>query len=174
MDNGYTKIPNDVLDAILTHGFNYTQLMIILYVLRKTAGWNKKKDSIAVSKIARDSGKQRTYISRVVSELEEMAVLKVERPRNGVPPKISINSPKQWKPVSSSIHVSSDIHVSSSDTNLYLPRYTPVSSSIQVPVSSKIHTKDTIKDTIIKDKEKKAFPDLEEDDELDLEGWEDA
>ena len=71
-DKGYTRIPNDVLDAILTHGFNYTQLMIVLYVLRKTAGWNKARDSVAVSQIAQKVGRSRKFVSKSVKELEDI------------------------------------------------------------------------------------------------------
>lgn len=172
MDNGYTKIPNDVLDAILTHGFNYTQLMIILYVLRKTAGWNKKKDSVSVSMVARKIGRRREYVSTLVRELEEAGVLKVSRPRNGVPPVVSVTSPKGWKPVKYIEHVKSIEHVNSTAQGLLNPVNTPVKYIEQVPVNSIAHTKDNIKDTYTKEKERKDSSPLEEEDELDLDGWE--
>lgn len=176
-DKGYTRIPNDVLDAILTHGFNYTQLMIVLYVLRKTAGWNKARDSVAVSQIAQKVGRSRKFVSKSVKELEDMKVLNVSRPRNGIPPVVSVNSPDKWKPVNSTSHGNCTSHVNSTSQNLRTTVHRGVNSTSQVPVNSTSHTKDNIKDTYTKERKKGGFTpqseELEPDDEYDLEGWED-
>ena len=47
--NNYTKINNDILDALIKANLNGTQLAISLFIYRKTIGWNKKTDNISLS-----------------------------------------------------------------------------------------------------------------------------
>lgn len=42
LDNGYTRIANELLDAIMLAGLTKHQLLIVMAVWRKTYGFNKK------------------------------------------------------------------------------------------------------------------------------------
>lgn len=92
----FVRIPQKMYAAILTYGFTSTQILVVLYVLRKTYGWGKTKDVIAISKIARDTNKKRQLISRTVSDLQKMNVLGVERDRSNVRPMMWVEDPENW------------------------------------------------------------------------------
>ena len=51
IDDGHTKIANELLDAIIGHDFSKRQLKILLFIMRKTYGWNKSEDDIARSQL---------------------------------------------------------------------------------------------------------------------------
>ena len=51
MDN-FTKFQNDIYDALLSYGFTRLQLLVVLYVIRKTDGWHKPAgDYISIRKM---------------------------------------------------------------------------------------------------------------------------
>jgi len=56
IDDGHTKIANELLDAIIGHEFSKRQLKILLLIMRKTYGWNKSEDDIARSQITESIG----------------------------------------------------------------------------------------------------------------------
>ncbi|WP_334468923.1 replication protein [Arsenophonus sp. PmNCSU2021_1] len=47
LEEGYTRISNNILEAILTAGLTQHQLLIVMAVLRKTYGYNKKIDWVS-------------------------------------------------------------------------------------------------------------------------------
>lgn len=48
-ENGYTSIANEIIEQLLKAGLNGTELAVILYVIRKTYGYQKKQDQISLS-----------------------------------------------------------------------------------------------------------------------------
>lgn len=68
-EDGFTKIANELLDAILRHNFSKRELNIVLAVIRKTYGFNKKMDDISLSQLAKITGIQPQHISTSVREL---------------------------------------------------------------------------------------------------------
>ena len=56
LENGYTKIANELLEALAKSRFDMCQWAIILWVLRNSYGWNKKEtDPVRVAQIVRDT-----------------------------------------------------------------------------------------------------------------------
>lgn len=47
LDNGYSRVANEILEATMASGLSETELCIILAVWRKTYGYNKKMDWIS-------------------------------------------------------------------------------------------------------------------------------
>ena len=45
----YTKIPNDYLEWLCTQNLESSDFRVILFVFRKTIGWNKESDKISIS-----------------------------------------------------------------------------------------------------------------------------
>lgn len=153
MDNGkgFTKIPNDLLTAIMTYKFTATQLIVVLYVLRQTIGWNKTRDIIAVSKIAKDVGRKRQLISRTVSDLEKLNVLCVERKCNGVKPMLWINDPENWdKPETVQFHVTTGFHETEKIQKVKPYSFRGETEQLHKSETEQFHTKDN-KDIYIKD-----------------------
>ncbi len=79
IDDGHTKIANELLDAIISHDFSKRQLKILLYVMRKTYGWNKPEDDISRSQILEATGMHNPHITKTIQELQEMNVLIVSQ-----------------------------------------------------------------------------------------------
>ena len=98
MDNGFTKIPNRLFDAILAYGFTETQLHVVLYIIRKTEGWNKPSDVISIAKMGKDIRKRRQHLSSVIADLEKMNVITVERSTNHwKSSSMCVNDPDDWE-----------------------------------------------------------------------------
>ena len=95
-DKGFVSVPNRLYMAIITYGFTQIQMIVVLHIVRKTYGWRKQKDRIAISVIAKELNKKRQLISRTVSDLQKLSVIGIERSRNGVPPVMWIQDPKNW------------------------------------------------------------------------------
>ena len=177
MDKGYTQFPNEIFDAILSCGLSRTQLIVLLYIIRKTNGWNKPEDQISISRMARDigRGKSRRWVSGAVNDLEKMGII-VSHGGNGKAKYFSIRPTGEWdEPVSNMTQVPesklTQVGCVETDTGGESElTQVPESKLTQVPVSKLTHTKDninTIKNNNTKDKDPDPFF---EDDEEGLEG----
>ncbi|WP_275365745.1 replication protein [Xenorhabdus bovienii] len=75
LEDGFTRIANDILDAVLLSGFNATQLHILIAIWRKTYGFNKKIDWIGNDQFERMTTKDSTKCSTAKNQLIKMKVL---------------------------------------------------------------------------------------------------
>ena len=68
--NGYTRVPNHILDALPQVGMNGTQHDICHILLRETYGWNRTERAISVGEMA-----QITHLSKrhIINQLDELA-----------------------------------------------------------------------------------------------------
>ena len=55
IENGYTRIANELYEKIYSTSFLASEFRIILCILRKTYGWNKKEDRISLSQFVRET-----------------------------------------------------------------------------------------------------------------------
>lgn len=83
VEDGYTKIANELLDAIIRHDFSKRELKIVLFVLRKTYGWNKKADVMSLSQILSGTGIERTHAAKSINALTDNKVLLKQPHHNG-------------------------------------------------------------------------------------------
>lgn len=79
--NGFAPIANELLDAFLAFGLNRTQIHIVLWVIRKTFGWNRKWTEFSWHAVARDLDMSR---SGVTTEGKKLLNSKICHVRNGV------------------------------------------------------------------------------------------
>lgn len=77
LENGYTPIANELLEAIYKTEFTATELKIILLVARCTYGFSRKEYTLSLSYIARGIGVSKRYVSSSVSKLIEDNVLRI-------------------------------------------------------------------------------------------------
>lgn len=176
MDN-YTKFPNDILEAIISRKLSSAQIVAILYIVRKVNGWGKPCDTISVSKMARESGYSRRTMINVISDLEKMGVINIERLGSGKLSEMSVADPKKWdQPVNWDSHVNSASLGSTLHTPVNSTSHPPVNCTSQEPVNPTSHTKERkiLKDTSQK-KDNLPPPQMtrEEQEEMfpDSEGW---
>ena len=79
-DKGYTKIPNKIIEAAVRSNFSALEWTALIYVARKTYGWNKESDTISVRKMAKDTGRDSRAMQRAVSKLEKAKVFMAVTP----------------------------------------------------------------------------------------------
>lgn len=95
IEEGFTRIANELYDAILEFGFTGRQLQVVLAVIRKTYGYNKKADDIGLSQFRDMIGMARQHVSKTIQELAAMNVLKVDHGKHAQ--HISLNKNyRQW------------------------------------------------------------------------------
>ena len=75
IENGYTRIANELLEALLLANLSKRQLLVAFAVIRQTYGFNRKSDRISGSQIAALTGLRRNHCSVAVAELTEMKIL---------------------------------------------------------------------------------------------------
>ncbi|MDT0176891.1 replication protein [Enterobacter sp. BRE11] len=75
IENGFTRIANELLEALVMADLTSRQLKVALSVMRKTYGFNKKEDRIADSQIAEMTGIHRTHVCNARNQLINMNIL---------------------------------------------------------------------------------------------------
>lgn len=85
-ENGYTKIANELLEAICKNpDINRGALGPVLYsIIRKTYGYQKKEDAISISQFVEMTGYSRRSVIYALQELEAKNVIFVKRHRGFV------------------------------------------------------------------------------------------
>jgi phage replication O-like protein O len=146
VEDGYTKIANELFQAIYGARFTITQLQIVLCVVRYTYGFNRKTWRLSSSFIASAIGRNQRNIQREINNLIDANVLIYEQASSTSCRKLGINKRyHNWK----------------------IETYgcTTVSDTAVAP-----YKKDNIKDNI-KEKEKKedSFSDSETDEGVSIE-----
>lgn len=135
--DNYTKFPNDILDAVIRHHFTASQMVVILYVIRKVNGWNKKSDAISINKMAKDTGYSRRWITDVVFDLEGLGVLEITHNGNGRLSEMKIANPKKWRKPVNCTSQGTVLHRGVNSTS-----QVDVNSTSQVPENCTSHTKE--------------------------------
>ena len=95
-ERGFTRIPNELYDAMLSQKLSITQERALLYVIRKTYGFNKREDMISISRMAEETGYSRRAMINAVHDLEKMGILKLQKTRSGLPTYMSVNDLSFW------------------------------------------------------------------------------
>ena len=75
LEDGYTRIANELLEAIIQYGFNKRDLTIMLAIIRKTYGYNKKTDDIATSQLAKATGITCNHVRETLKTLSAANVI---------------------------------------------------------------------------------------------------
>lgn len=156
VEDGHTRIANEILEHLMRLYLPANRWQVLLCVIRKTYGFNKKVDWIANFQIAEATGLVKSTVSRSLKQLEEQGLVN----RKGK----YIGFQKDWEKWKVSNAANSEPKVSSSANNEKLAvQLTKVSNpATQLAIlSTKVSnpfvtqkTKDTItKDTIQKTRE---------------------
>ena len=75
IDNGYTKIANEVIEALAKTRIPGECMQVLWTIFRKTYGWNKKEDMISFTQISQMTGIKRQHVSRAISKLIDMKIV---------------------------------------------------------------------------------------------------
>ena len=140
-ENGYTAIANELLEEMLKSEWSGQDFKVVLLVARKTYGFHKTEDFIALSQIQQLTGMSKVRCSQVVNRLQLMKILTVTENINGFTKKYKLNKNfDEWLTV-----------------NEFINRYRKTKQTVKVlrnrPLRKILTTKETItKETITKEK----------------------
>lgn len=68
-ENGYTKIANEIYDALIRHRIAGEARQVLDFIIRKTYGFNKKEDQIALSQFCNATGLTKAHICHSINYL---------------------------------------------------------------------------------------------------------
>ena len=75
LENGHTRIANEILDALMRTYISPNQWQILVCIVRKTYGYKKKVDYIANSQIQHATGLGKSVVCRALRELRERNII---------------------------------------------------------------------------------------------------
>lgn len=82
-ENGFTQIANELIEKLAGADLSGREFRILLVVMRKTWGWKKKADRIALSQIEGLTGIEKRHVSGLLARLVKRGFLKRGIPENG-------------------------------------------------------------------------------------------
>lgn len=156
LENGFTRIANELLDKIIEAGFSKRQSSILWAVIRKTYGYNKKTDDMTISQLATKTGMHRTHASRAFHELVDAGVLTCEKGRYGYVTGLN-KAVAEWR-VADSVRTktATPSTVPKQLQGAYQNSYTDRTKTATDPVPKQLHTKDNPQKTTPKDNSKRC------------------
>lgn len=148
LENGYTKIVNELLDALISAELLGSELQVCLFVIRKTYGYNKTEDEISLTQFEQALRKSRPTIVKAIKNLQLVNILKLVKRGNS---RISSNTYKLNKDYDSWKLVKIPELVKSKDTTSKVN----AKKLVKVPLHTKDNTKDNTKEIEKKEIQKK-------------------
>ncbi|EMH0084767.1 TPA: replication protein [Proteus mirabilis] len=79
LDNGYTRIANELLEAVMLANLTQHQLLVFFAIARKTYGYNKKSDWVGNEQLSKLTGMLPHKCSAAKSELVSRGILVAEK-----------------------------------------------------------------------------------------------
>jgi phage replication O-like protein O len=83
LENGYTKISNELLEAIIKIKIASNEKSILLAILRKTYGWGKKEDKISYTQLENLTGLNRSNVNKGIKALVAKMILVAKQQPSG-------------------------------------------------------------------------------------------
>lgn len=103
---GYMMVANDIWDAFCKSRFSGEEHQVIDVIMRKTWGFNKQQDHIALSQFVEMTGINKPNLVRAIKKLEDKNVIIVIKNDNRKGNLYSLNKQfTEWKPLSKKIIV---------------------------------------------------------------------
>ena len=75
IENGFTKIANELYDAIVRWHFSSYEYRVLIFLIRKTYGWGKKEDWISLSQFVAGTNIRENHICRTIKLLVDQKII---------------------------------------------------------------------------------------------------
>lgn len=75
VEDGYTRIADELMDALCTADFTAREFRVVHFVIKQTYGWNRKSHRMSASFIAGGTGLHESRASKVLNELIRRKVI---------------------------------------------------------------------------------------------------
>lgn len=79
LENGYTRIANELLQALVMFSLSGAELAVCLIIIRLTYGYQKKQAQISYGAISKLTGLQRLSVARTIKHLVKNKVLGMQK-----------------------------------------------------------------------------------------------
>ena len=110
LENGYTKIANEILDAFARYRIPGEQMQCVFYIFRRTYGWGEKLAKIKLKHFVENTRMSKPAVSRALKSLKDKKIIIVIKKDNESHSTYGINKRyKEWKPLSKKITLSKKI-----------------------------------------------------------------
>ena len=90
LHNGYTKIANELLEALCRINVSGNEMRILLYIIRRTYGFNRSYAEMPLSEISAAVGIRKNHVSEVLNRLSAKNIIELHSNRGIKPQTISI------------------------------------------------------------------------------------
>lgn len=145
LEDGHVRIANELLEAILGFGFSQRELLVLLTVIRKTYGFNKKEDDMSASQIGELCRLARPHVTAVLNSLAQRNVINKRQGRFGTIVGIQKNHRKWVSNERLNGCQDSTESVQGSTESVHVPNeYMGSTESVQVDSTESVHTKDNL------------------------------
>jgi phage replication O-like protein O len=92
LEDGYTRIANDLIDALIQKPLTLRELKVLLFIIRHTYGYHHKEHSLSHRFIAVGTGIDPKKVAVVLGELEKKKVILRKKSHGSIPQIVSINT----------------------------------------------------------------------------------
>ena len=145
LEDGFVRIANELLEAILGGGFSQRELLVLLTIMRKTYGFQKSEDDMSASQIGDICRLARPHVTTTLNVLAQRNVITKRPGRFGAIVGIQKDrrkwvSSEQTKPAPASTE-----SVQGCTESVHVPnQYAGSTESVQVDSTDSVHTKDNL------------------------------
>jgi phage replication O-like protein O len=99
-ENGNIQIATEIWERLAKTRIPGEARQVLDWILRKTYGWNKKTDKIALSQFQEGTGLKKTTICKALAKLQEMNLISVTQLGNEIAKEYGfIKDYDQWRPL---------------------------------------------------------------------------
>lgn len=75
LESNFTRVPNEILEALARTHLSPYESKIVFFIIRKTYGWNKIEDWIALSQIEEGTGIAKPNVCRTIKSLRRRRII---------------------------------------------------------------------------------------------------
>lgn len=91
IERGYVRIANELLEAICRLNISGNEMRILLYIIRRTYGFNRSYAEISLSEFSTATGIRNVHVSRALKRLSELNIIERHSSKKTIPQTVSIN-----------------------------------------------------------------------------------
>lgn len=92
LDDGYTRIANSLLEAIINSALTLRETKVLLFIIRNTYGYNRKEHALSHKYISAGTGISYSKIAAVINALQSKNIIFRTAAHGSHPQKIMINT----------------------------------------------------------------------------------
>lgn len=137
-EEGHVDIANEIVEALARTRISGSEMQILWVIFRKTYGWHKKEDEIALSQFTEMTGIPKPHVVRYLKKLLHKKVIAIAQNGNGITSYGFNKDFDKWSPLPKKVT---------------LPKMvTSIAQNGKASLPKKAHTKETTtKETITKE-----------------------